>query len=170
MLGGELCIAIHHLPRLPAAQVLQLVARRSRLPMPGCPGVPQVMEAQIRETRLLDRPPPDLVTDLPPDRLVIEGKAVLLVLSLPRGNHGFDQGLQRFCRLVRANMGQVCAADLHIGRRQLGRAGELNTEGIVFKEEGEAPGGRTLDLEEMVFEGVLRLALFLEISRLRPLL
>jgi hypothetical protein len=84
MLGRELRIAIHHLTRLPAAQVFQLVAGRSRLPMPRSPGVPQVMKAQVREARFLDRPPPNLVADLPPDRLVLEGKAVLLMLPLLR--------------------------------------------------------------------------------------
>ena len=34
MLGAILCIAIYHFPRLPAAQILELIARRPRLTMP----------------------------------------------------------------------------------------------------------------------------------------
>lgn len=77
MLRCELRVAIHHLTRLPAAQVFQLVAGRSRLPMPGGPGMPQVMKAQIREARFPDRPPPNLVADLPADRLALASEAVL---------------------------------------------------------------------------------------------
>lgn len=77
MLSCILCVSIHHLTRLPTAEVLQLVAGRSRLPMPRGPGVPQIMEAQIRKARFLDRPPPNLVANLPTGRLVLEGTMLL---------------------------------------------------------------------------------------------
>jgi hypothetical protein len=40
MFRPEVRVAVHHHTRLPAAQVLQLVGRRSRLPMPRGPGMP----------------------------------------------------------------------------------------------------------------------------------
>ncbi len=58
--------------------------------------MPKIMEAQIRESRLLDRPPPDRVADLPPDRLALEGEAVLLVLPLLFLQDGYRVPVQRY--------------------------------------------------------------------------
>jgi hypothetical protein len=52
IVGSELGIAIYHFPRLPATKVFQLVARRSRLPMPRSPDVPQIMKPEVRNFRL----------------------------------------------------------------------------------------------------------------------
>ncbi len=53
------------------------------------------MKAQIREARLSDRRSPNLVADLPNDRLALEGKAVLLVLPLLRPQDGYCVSVQR---------------------------------------------------------------------------
>lgn len=52
VLGGELGVPVDHDARLPASQVLQLVAGGARLPMPGRPGMPEVMETEIVDPSL----------------------------------------------------------------------------------------------------------------------
>jgi hypothetical protein len=75
VLRRKLGIAVHHLPRLPAAQVLELVAGRSRLPMPRRPGMPQVVEAEIVDAGLPYRGVPSVVGELPRDRPSPVGEA-----------------------------------------------------------------------------------------------
>ena len=57
-------ITLHHFQRFPAAQALQFMGGRSRLPVPCCKGVPQVMPPEILNTRTLERRPPCLGNDL----------------------------------------------------------------------------------------------------------
>ena len=47
MFRGALCIAVHHHPGLPAAQVFALIARRSRLRMPRRPCMAQIGKQKI---------------------------------------------------------------------------------------------------------------------------
>ena len=82
MLRPELRVAVHHHPRLPATQLLQLVAARASLPMPRSPGVPQVVKAKVGQLRALHRFEPRRVADSPANRLSAKREAEARVLPL----------------------------------------------------------------------------------------
>ena len=64
MLGREMCIPPHHLRAFPPAQLLQGIRRRAVLHTPAGPGVPQVMPAEVLDTRAVQRLIPSLRADL----------------------------------------------------------------------------------------------------------
>ena len=98
MFGGVLRITVDHHPGLPAAQVFQLVAARSCLPVPRCPGVAQIVEPEVPDAGLPQRRVPCIVCHFPADRFSPESEAEPLVLSelLPQHDHGI--GIQRDAR------------------------------------------------------------------------
>ena len=58
MVGRQMRVAFDHHQRPPAAESLQLVRWRPRLAVPGCPGMPQIMPAEIFDAGTLQRSPP----------------------------------------------------------------------------------------------------------------
>ena len=55
MLDREVRVPPHHRCRLPAAQLLKDMKRRSALHMPRCPRMAQIMPAEILDTGALER-------------------------------------------------------------------------------------------------------------------
>ena len=47
MIGSQVGITLHHRPGPPTAQALQLMRRRYSLSLPGGPGMPQIVPAEI---------------------------------------------------------------------------------------------------------------------------
>ena len=52
---GNHAIAVNHRSCLPPSQVFEFIARCSRLAMPACPGMAQVMKAEVFNPRPLQR-------------------------------------------------------------------------------------------------------------------
>lgn len=53
MVSRQVRILLHHLRRRPSAQLLQYVLRGAFLNVPACPGVPEVMPAEILDAYTL---------------------------------------------------------------------------------------------------------------------
>src|SRR5437870_4590667 len=60
MIGREMRVALDHHRRFPAAEPLQLVRRCTGLAMPRCPGVPQIVPAEVLDTGTLQSIPPGI--------------------------------------------------------------------------------------------------------------
>ena len=81
ILHCKLGVMVHHLPRHPAAKVLEFVAGCPCLPMPRCPGMPQVVNAKVLDPHSLRRAMPARVGESPPYRIASVREAVATRLS-----------------------------------------------------------------------------------------
>src|SRR5450759_3032572 len=74
--GGKVCIPPHHTLGFPSAHLLHYIKRRSILHEPACPGVAQIVPAEVFYSRSLQ-----CVTPCPS---VCMGKTVAAVCEYPR--------------------------------------------------------------------------------------
>src|SRR5207344_1203821 len=81
MLGCKLRVTVHHHPRFPAAQILELIAARTGLTVPRSPRMPQVVKPEIRNSGFVDRRVPCAIGHLPRNRLIAIRKAEYRMLA-----------------------------------------------------------------------------------------
>lgn len=89
-------VSIHHFAGLPATQGLEFIAARAGLTMPRCPGMPQVMKAEVADSRPFQCCQPRRIGKLPTNRLTAKGKTKTWVFPQFRFQHLHRVMVQRY--------------------------------------------------------------------------